>query len=174
MAHSQLVDSLPPLDGVKVLLVDGHPVVREAIAGLLERFGAKVTAVPGATETFEAFVREVPDVLLSNIGMAGEDGYALIRKVRALPPDRGGLTPAVALTGWSTAADRARALQAGFHVHVAKPVDAWRLVTIVTALAAKRKAARAGGPDLKDRLLGPGWGWQAGGPGEDSAASARI
>ena len=144
MARSQSAGPPAPLDGVSVLLVDDHPVVREVIARLLEVHGARVTAVPGAPESFEAFRREIPDVLLSNIVMPGEDGYDLIRTVRALPADRGGLTPAVALTGLSTPADRARALQAGFQAHVAKPVDASRLVTIVTNLAARRQAGAAG------------------------------
>jgi CheY-like chemotaxis protein len=74
------------------------------------------------------------------IEMPGEDGYALIRKVRDLPPDRGGQTPAAALTGLSTPADRARAPQAGFQEHLAKPIDAPRLVGIVTTLAARGQA----------------------------------
>jgi CheY-like chemotaxis protein len=75
--------------------------------------------------------------VLSDIEMPGEDGYALIRKVRALPPDRGGRTPAAAITGLDTPADRARALQAGYQDHVAKPIDASQLVRIVTTLAAR-------------------------------------
>jgi CheY-like chemotaxis protein len=126
----------PLLNGVRVLVVDDHPVVREVIAELLEDFGARVTAVPGVPEALESLERERPNVVLSDIEMPGEDGYALIRKVRALPPDRGGQTPAAALTGLSTPADRARVLQAGFQDHVSKPVDARRLVRIVTALAA--------------------------------------
>jgi CheY-like chemotaxis protein len=128
----------PLLDGVRVLVVDDHPVVREVIAELLEDFGARVTAVSGVPEAIESLERERPNVMLSDIEMPGEDGYALIRKVRALPPDRGGQTPAAALTGLGTSADRARALQAGFQDHVAKPVDAGQLVRIVTILAAKR------------------------------------
>lgn len=128
----------PLLDGVRVLVVDDHPVVREVIAELLEDFGARVTAVSGVPEALESLERERPNVMLSDIEMPGEDGYALIRKVRALPPDRGGQTPAAALTGLGTSADRARALQAGFQDHVAKPVDAGQLVRIVTILAAKR------------------------------------
>jgi CheY-like chemotaxis protein len=127
----------PFLDGVRVLVVDDHPVVREVIAELLEDFGARVIAVPGVPEALESLERERPNVVLSDIEMPGEDGYALIRKVRALPPDRGGQTPAAALTGLGTPADRARALQAGFQGHVAKPIDAGQLVRIVTALAAK-------------------------------------
>jgi len=119
-----------------VLVVDDHPVVREVITELLKDFGARVTAVPGVPEALESLERERPNVVLSDIEMPGEDGYALIRKVRALPPDRGGQTPAAALTGLGTPADRARALQAGFQDHVAKPVDARQLVRIVTTLAA--------------------------------------
>ena len=125
------------LDGMRVLVVDDHAVVREVITELLDVFGARVIAVPGVPEALESLERERPNVLLSDIEMPGENGYALIRKVRALPPDRGGQTPAAALTGLSTPADRALALQAGFQDHVVKPVDARRLVRIVTTLAAK-------------------------------------
>ena len=124
------------LEGVHVLLVDDYALVREAITMLLEHWGAKVTAVPGVPEALEALGRERPTVVLSDIQMPGEDGYALIRKVRALPPDRGGQTPAAALTGLTSEKDRARVLQAGFQYQVPKPVDALRLVEIVTALAA--------------------------------------
>jgi CheY-like chemotaxis protein len=124
------------LDGVHVLLVDDYAVVREAIASLLEHWGAKVTAVPGVAEALEALGRERPTVVLSDIKMPGEDGYALIRKVRALPPERGGRTPVAALTGSTSDEDRARVLRAGFQYHVPKPVDAQRLVEIVSALAA--------------------------------------
>ena len=134
---NQSVRPDPLLDGVRVLVVDDHAVVREVITELLEDFGARVIAVPGVPEALESLERERPNVVLSDIEMPGEDGYALIRKVRALPPDRGGQTPAAALTGLSTPADRARALQAGFQDHVAKPVDARQLVRIVTTLAAK-------------------------------------
>ena len=135
----------PLLGGVRVLVVDDHPVVREVITELLEDFGASVIAVPGVPEALESLERERPNVVLSDIEMPGEDGYALIRKVRALPPDRGGQTPAAALTGLGSPADRARALQAGFHDHVAKPIDAGQLVRIVTTLAAKSQTT-LGGP----------------------------
>jgi CheY-like chemotaxis protein len=134
---NQSVRPDPVLDGVRVLVVEDHAVVREVITLLLEDSGARVTAVPGVPEALEALGRERPNVMLSDIEMPGEDGYALILKVRALPPDRGGQTPAAALTGLSTPADRARALQAGFQDHMAKPVDVRQLVSIVTTLAAK-------------------------------------
>jgi CheY-like chemotaxis protein len=133
MTHSARRDS--SLDGVRVLLIDDHPVVRQVITRLLQEWGAKVTAVPGVSEALEALGRERPSVVLSDIEMPGEDGYALIRKLRALPPDRGGQIPAAALTGLTGDADRARVLRAGFQDHVAKPVDARRLVEVVTMLA---------------------------------------
>ena len=133
---SQSLGPDPLLNGVRVLVVDDHPVVREVIAELLQDFGASVTAVPGVPEALESLERVRPNVVLSDIEMPGEDGYALIRKLRALPPDRGGQTPAAALTGLGTPADRARALQAGFQDHVAKPIDAGQLLRIVTTLAA--------------------------------------
>ena len=140
MSESTRSDASPngahELRGVRVLLMEDHAAVREVVTRLLESFGAKVTAVPGVPEALDALGRERPNVVLSSIARPGEDGYALIRKMRALPPDRGGLTPAAALTGLSTHMDRARALRAGFQSHVAKPVDARHLVATVAALAA--------------------------------------
>jgi len=131
-----------PLDGVRVLLVEDHPVVREVLSQLLVEFGASVTGAAGVAEALEAFERERPDVVLSDIEMADENGYALIRKLRALPPGRGGETPAAGLTGLSAAEDRARVLQAGFQYYVAKPVDVRLLVSIVGSLAGRSVAAR--------------------------------
>jgi CheY-like chemotaxis protein len=126
MTHSARRDS--SLDGVRVLLIDDLPTVRRVITRLLEEWGARVTAVPGVSEALEAFGRERPSVVLSDIQMPGEDGYSLIRKIRALPPERGGQIPAAALTGLTGDDDRARMLRAGFQYHVAKPVDARQLV----------------------------------------------
>ena len=125
------------LNGVHVLLVDDHAVARRVISQLLVEYGAMVTVTPGVAEALEAFGRERPDVVLSDIEMPGEDGYALIRKLRALPRERGGQTPAAGLTGLSSVEDRARVLQAGFQYHVAKPVDARALVSVVATLAAR-------------------------------------
>jgi CheY-like chemotaxis protein len=98
---------------VRVLLVDDQALVRQAVAFRLDEWGARVTFVPGIAEALEAPARERPNVVLSDIQMPGEDGYALIRRVRALPAERGGRTPAAALTGLSGVEDRARVLQAG-------------------------------------------------------------
>jgi len=126
-----------PLDGVRVLLVEDHPIVREVISQLLAVSGAAVTAAAGVPEALEAFERERPDVVLSDIELDGEDGYALIRKLRALPRDRGGQTPAAGLTALGTIEDRARVLQSGFQEYLAKPVDARILVNVVAHLAAR-------------------------------------
>jgi CheY-like chemotaxis protein len=139
---TQMVESDSPLDGVRVLLVEDHEAAREVISRLLAEYGAEVTATAGVAEALRAFERERSDVVLSDIEMPGEDGYALIRKLRALPLDRGGQTPAAALTGLSTFEDRARVLQAGFQYHVAKPVDARTLVSVVATLAARSEAVR--------------------------------
>lgn len=138
----QLVGRESPLDGVCVLLVEDHEVVREVISRLLVEFGAAVTATAGVAEALEAFERERPDVVVSDIQMADEDGYSLIRKLRALPRDRGGQTPAAGLTGLSTVEDRVRVLRAGFQYYVEKPVDARTLVGVVARLAARSALAR--------------------------------
>jgi CheY-like chemotaxis protein len=118
-----------------------------------------MTAVPGVPEALEALGRETPNVLLSDIEMPGEDGYSLIRKVRALPLERGGQTPAAAITSLGTDTDRASVLRAGFQYHVTKPVDERRLVTIVKNLAATGEAASPRGgvcPSLPNATLGLG------------------
>jgi signal transduction histidine kinase/ActR/RegA family two-component response regulator len=123
------------LDGVRIVLVDDEDDAREAMAVLLRQAGAEVTAVASAAQALEALEREKPDVLLSDIAMPGEDGYALIEKVRALPASRGGTVIAAALTAYATAEDRARVLRAGFHGHFAKPIDPGVLVRSVAFLA---------------------------------------
>ena len=83
----------------------------------------------------QKLAEEVPDVIVSDIGMPGEDGYDLIKKVRALPDDRGGATPAAALTAYARAEDRRRALNAGYSIHVPKPVEPAELVAVVASLS---------------------------------------
>jgi signal transduction histidine kinase len=100
--------------GLSVLVVDDDADARETIAVVLGQRGARVETAGSVQEALAAIDRARPDVLLSDIGMPGEDGYALIRRVRALPPERGGCVPAAALTAYAGAADRARVLAAGF------------------------------------------------------------
>ncbi len=123
------------LDGVRVLVVDDAPYVRDAVTDILEQDGAVVTAVDTADKALELLQRERPDVLLSDLTMPGKGGYWLIGQVRALPPERGGATPAAAFTGYASPAHRAGVLRAGFQLHVAKPVGIHELVDVVAALA---------------------------------------
>jgi PAS domain S-box-containing protein len=127
----------PSLDlrGIRILVVDDEPDARETLQQILEHCNGEVLAVGSAAEALRTLEAWRPDVLLSDIGMPGEDGYELIRKVRALPPERGGWTPAAALTAFARGEDRRRALRAGFQMHVAKPVDLQELATVVVSLA---------------------------------------
>ena len=124
----------PDLSGLHLLLVDDDVDFRESLTMLLELYGASVIAVGSAREALQALEQNTPDVLLSDLSMPGEDGYALIGKVRALPADRGGRVPAAAVTARTSAEDRRRVLAAGFQVHVPKPVHAIDLATVVARL----------------------------------------
>ena len=131
------LDSLPALDGLRVLVVDDEADARELVATLLKQCGVEVTAVATVSEGLEALQQLKPNVLVSDIGMPQEDGYALIRKVRALDAEQGGQIPAVALTAYARAEDRIRALAAGFQLHIPKPVNSQELVAVVANLAGR-------------------------------------
>jgi len=125
----------PELVGLRVLVVDDEPDAREMVAAILEQCEAKVTLAASTREALEAFDREVPDVLVSDVGMPGEDGLVLVRKVRERPRERGGAVPAASLTAYAGPEDRRRALNAGFNMHVPKPVEPVDLVAVVANLA---------------------------------------
>jgi CheY-like chemotaxis protein len=101
----------------------------------LEQAGGEVRACASATEALDMLAGWKADLLVSDIGMPNEDGYALIRKVRALEPELGGAMPAIALTAFAGVADRSRALSAGFQKHISKPVEPLDLVRIIARLA---------------------------------------
>jgi len=122
------------LQGLKILLVDDEDDTREVLPALLARFGAEVEAAASTPEALAALPRFQPDVLVSDIAMPGEDGYALIRRVRALDGNLGDL-PAIALTAQAGAGDRRQALEAGFQMHLAKPVEPRDLVAAVLSVA---------------------------------------
>jgi CheY-like chemotaxis protein/nitrogen-specific signal transduction histidine kinase len=128
----------PSLAGITVLAVDDEPDAAQLVKRLLESCGARVVTASSAAEALDLVVRRRPDMILSDIGMPGEDGYDFIRKVRALPADQGGRTPAAALTAFARAEDRTRALRAGYQTHVAKPVESTELTAVVASLAMRR------------------------------------
>ncbi|OLC35580.1 MAG: hypothetical protein AUH81_09745 [Candidatus Rokubacteria bacterium 13_1_40CM_4_69_5] len=135
------------LDGVGVLVVDDAPDIRDLLVTVLDEYGASVTAVGSVPEALDAIQRELPNVLVSDLAMPGQDGHSLISKVRALPPERGGQTPAAALTGDIGAG--ARVLLAGFQFHIPKPVDVYQLVGVVALLAPSRsKVGRRPSPPV--------------------------
>jgi CheY-like chemotaxis protein len=123
------------LQGLRVLVVDDETDARELLAAVLHHHGADVLTAASVDEALPLLQRARPNALVSDIGMPGADGYDLIRRVRALPADEGGATPATALTGFARPEDGARALAAGFTMHMAKPVDPAELVATVRRLA---------------------------------------
>lgn len=125
-----------PLAGLNILVVEDDDDTRFFVTTVLEADGAIVTAVPFAAAAREVLPQLQPDVLISDIGMPGEDGYAFIRKIRALKPNLGGRVPAIALTAYSDSDSCVRALEAGFHTHVSKPIAPEELVEIVANLVA--------------------------------------
>jgi signal transduction histidine kinase/ActR/RegA family two-component response regulator len=125
------------LDGLKILVVDDDPDALELATAILESSGAGVRRCFAAPEALDALREWRPDVLVSDIEMPGEDGYSLIRKVRALDPAQGGRTPAIALTAYGRTQDRILSLAAGYSMHVPKPVDPGELTTIVASVAAR-------------------------------------
>jgi PAS domain S-box-containing protein len=123
------------LTGIRVLLVDDEADARELLAEVLEQYGAAVTAVASADDAVRVLREERPTVLLSDIGLPGEDGHSLMRRVRALPPEAGGRTPAAALTAFARTEDGRRSLAAGFHRHATKPIQPAALALLVRELA---------------------------------------
>ncbi len=126
------------LAGVKVLVVDDDPDAQMLLQAILEGYGASVVAVGSAQAVMDAMDQALPDVLISDIGMPGEDGYTLLRRVRARGAENGGQTPAAAVTAFAHADDRIRALAAGFQFHLSKPIEAAELVRTVAVLSGRR------------------------------------
>ena len=125
----------PSLNGVSVLVVDDDPDALEFVRAALEQSGAEVAVASSAREGRDRFTREPPDVIVSDLVMPDEDGLDFIREIRQLDERRGQLTPAAALTALARTDDRRRALNAGYQMHVAKPIDPSELVSAVDALA---------------------------------------
>ncbi len=128
-----------PLRGLSVLLVDDAPDTLRMLTVLLEEAGARVYTADSARAALSLIAQSRPDVLVSDLAMPGEDGFSLIAKVRALPPELGGEIPAIALTAHVRLADRARALSAGFQMFIAKPLEPQELIAVLGDLTAHRR-----------------------------------
>nr|WP_322655665.1 PAS domain S-box protein [Nostoc sp. CmiVER01]MDZ8126326.1 PAS domain S-box protein [Nostoc sp. CmiVER01] len=128
---------LPKLDDLRVLIVDDEADARHLLTTILGQYGAQVMAAPSASDALLALQEFRPHILVSDIGMPQEDGYTLIRQIRALPADQGGRIPAVALTAYARAEDRTQALLAGFQLHVPKPVNPGELAAVIANLTGR-------------------------------------
>jgi PAS domain S-box-containing protein len=143
------LESAPSLQGLRVLVVDDEPDSRDMVATVLELAGAEALVAGSAADGLSILKREKPDVLLSDLEMPGEDGYSLIRRVRALPAEEGGVTPAAALTAYAGAEHRTKTLLAGFQLHVSKPVQPAELAAVVASLGVRSLS----GPDGRARRV---------------------
>ncbi|HYV56910.1 MAG TPA: ATP-binding protein [Candidatus Nitrosopolaris sp.] len=144
--HLPIAENLPrwtpTFRGLKVLVVDDDEDTCETVGAVLRRTGAEVRTCLSASQALTAMDTWVPDLLLSDIGMPGEDGYSLIRKIRARPTAAGGRMLAVALTAYGSQDDRRKALSAGFQVHVGKPIEPTQLVRVVASVTGHAAGAR--------------------------------
>jgi CheY-like chemotaxis protein len=126
------------LTGLRVLVVDDEPDTLEILCIMLNQSGADVRAATSSVEALETFSKWRPNVLISDIGMPGEDGFTLINRIRSLTPEQGGNFPAAALTAHAREEDRVKVLAAGYQTHIAKPVDSVTLSSALAGLAARR------------------------------------
>jgi PAS domain S-box-containing protein len=128
------------LDGLRLLVVDDEEDALALVSQVLTAHGAEVFAAASAKDALEKVTNVRPDVIVSDIGMPGEDGYTLVRKIRSLPADQGGRTPAIALTAYAREEDAERAFAAGYQLHVAKPVEPAQLAKMVANLGGRTVA----------------------------------
>lgn len=130
-------EHLPKLNGLHILVVDDEADARDLLVTILTECGAEATAVSSVQAAIAILENLQPDLLVSDIGMPGENGYDLIRQIRALDAEQGGHIPAVALTAYARVEDRTRALAAGFQMHIAKPVNLTEFVTVIASLTGR-------------------------------------
>ncbi len=126
------------LNGLRILVVDDEEDACELLRAILSQYGAHVVTAVSAQAARECIAQRRPDVIVSDIGMPGEDGYALVRQLRTQPEEAGGRVPAIALSAYARAEDRVLALQAGFQTHLAKPIEPAELIALVASLARRR------------------------------------
>jgi len=133
------------LEGVKILVVDDELDARELITFILEKGGASVQVAPSTVEALEILPSWQPDIIIADIGMPKDDGYALIRKVRAMTSEQVVVTPALALTAYARAEDRVQALAAGYQGHLTKPVEPAELILTTARLLKQAGIVRSFG-----------------------------
>ena len=133
------------LANVHVLVVDDEIDGRELVKRLLEMAGATVSMAGSVSEAMERILAGRPDVLVCDIGMRGEDGYSLIRRLRGLEEKQESVLPAVAVTAYARSEDRTKAIHAGFQNHLAKPVEPAELLAVVSSLAGRKVRTPPGG-----------------------------
>jgi PAS domain S-box-containing protein len=126
------------LRNLRIVVVEDDPDTQELMMTVLQRHGAEVIAAASGAKALAEIRRHKPNLIISDIGMPHENGYELIRKIRALPPDEGGHIPAIAVTAYAGASDRRRALLAGFQTHLAKPIEPDDLVAVILSLTFQR------------------------------------
>ncbi|HKO61407.1 MAG TPA: helix-turn-helix domain-containing protein [Pyrinomonadaceae bacterium] len=129
------------LEGVLAMVVEDDPDTRQFLAILLERAGAGVTALSSSRKALAVLERMRPHILIIDIGLPDEDGYALLRKANALLDQRGEKIPAVALTAFSSVEDRKRALMAGFEIHIPKPPGPTQLIDVIARLTGRSETS---------------------------------
>ena len=127
------------LDGLRILLVDDEQDAREMLTTLLKGYGADIVSASSSSEALRLIEHEDVDIIVSDIGMPQEDGYHFIRRVREQTDNRNSLKPALALTGYTRTTDRVRVLAAGFHSHIAKPVEPKELAIVLASLTGRLK-----------------------------------
>jgi CheY-like chemotaxis protein len=132
----------PRLQGLKVLVVDDDQDTCEIISAVLAAAGAEIRTCLSASQALTAIDAWVPDLLVSDIAMPGDDGYTLIRKIRARKTEEGGRMLAVALTAYGRNEDRMKALSAGYQVHVGKPIEPSQLVSVVASVTGYASGTR--------------------------------
>ena len=134
----------PDLTGLRVLVVDDHPDWLDILVVMLSEFGATVRTEDSSIKGLEALLEWRPDVLVSDLGMPGEDGYQFISRIRDLAQEQGRDIPAAALSAHVREEDRLRALAAGYQLHIKKPVDPVELASEITKLMKQRKKRTRG------------------------------
>ncbi len=131
------------LTNVCILVVDDDPDVVMLVERVFQGTGARIIGAGSVADALQVLQTDIPDIVLSDIGMPGEDGFSLVRRIKALPDGRGARIPVIALTAFARPEDRRRVLLAGFHLHLAKPVDTSELLAAVATLVGRRPSVES-------------------------------